>query len=116
MYCMRCGKETGDNQVFCTTCLATMQEHPVNPGTAVLLPNRTAPEEKKAAPKKRPLTQKQLILRFRKATKWLSIALASTLLLLSFTVALLVHTLEEQNNSGDIGKNYNTVSTIGKTG
>lgn len=40
MNCIRCGKETEENQVFCKDCLADMERHPVKPGTPILLPNR----------------------------------------------------------------------------
>lgn len=40
MSCMRCGKETDENQVFCAECLADMERHPVKPGTPIQLPTR----------------------------------------------------------------------------
>lgn len=40
MSCMRCGKETDENQVFCTECLKDMEQQPVKPGTPIQLPNR----------------------------------------------------------------------------
>ena len=43
MYCLRCGKETADNKVFCGSCLESMEEYPVKPGQPILLPNRPAP-------------------------------------------------------------------------
>lgn len=41
MSCMRCGKETDENQVFCAECLADMERHPVKPGTPIQLPSRS---------------------------------------------------------------------------
>lgn len=40
MKCIRCGKETDENQVFCKECLQDMQRHPVKPETPIHLPNR----------------------------------------------------------------------------
>lgn len=40
MNCLRCGKETEENQVFCKECLEDMERHPVKPGTPIQLPNR----------------------------------------------------------------------------
>lgn len=40
MNCIRCGRETEDNQVFCTECLQDMEKHPVKPGTPIQLPVR----------------------------------------------------------------------------
>lgn len=115
MYCMKCGKEIGENRVFCDECLEVMSRYPVCQGTPVLLPNAAASAEKKPTPKKRQLTAEEYLLRFRKATRWLSLALVSTLLVLGITISLLVHTLNAPT-SNDIGKNYNTVSTLGKSG
>ena len=40
MSCIRCGKDTIENNIFCSECLADMERHPVKPGTPILLPNR----------------------------------------------------------------------------
>lgn len=40
MKCIRCGKKTEENQVFCAECLKDMERHPVKPGTPIQLPNR----------------------------------------------------------------------------
>lgn len=40
MNCMRCGRETSENEIFCDECLQDMQRHPVDPTTPVILPNR----------------------------------------------------------------------------
>ena len=115
MHCMKCGKEIGDGRVFCDDCLEIMSQHPVRQGTPVILPNATASAEKKPAPKKRQLTTEDRLARFQVATRWLSIALISTLLILSITVSLLVSTANTPATS-DIGKNYHTVSTLDKSG
>lgn len=43
MNCIRCGKETEENHVFCDECLKDMEQYPVKPGTPIVLPN---PEER----------------------------------------------------------------------
>ena len=40
MNCMKCGKTTTNEQVFCDDCLQVMAKHPVKPGTPVYLPQR----------------------------------------------------------------------------
>ena len=48
MYCLRCGKDTNDENVFCDGCLLLMEAYPVKPGTAIHLPERKKqPEMKK---------------------------------------------------------------------
>lgn len=113
MNCMKCGKEIGENRVFCEDCLEVMSQFPVRPGTPVHLPSITPSAEKKVAPKKRQPTPEEYLARFRKATRWLSIALASTLLVLSITISLLINATDAPSTANDIGKNYNTVNTLG---
>lgn len=48
MYCLKCGKETEADNVFCAGCLEVMEKYPVKPGTAVYIPSRKkAVEDKK---------------------------------------------------------------------
>ena len=59
MGCLKCGKDTQSNHVFCPECLAIMEQHPVKPDAVVMIPQRepVQPERKskrkKADPKKR---------------------------------------------------------------
>ena len=48
MNCMKCGRETRGEDVFCQDCLTEMKKYPVDPGTVVLLPRRKDPSAKKA--------------------------------------------------------------------
>lgn len=114
MYCMKCGKEIGEGRVFCDDCLEVMSQYPVRQGTPVHLPNNAPSAEKKVAPKKRQLTPEEHLLRFQAATRWLSVALVSSLLILSITISLLVSVLNTPAAANDIGKNYNTVNTLDK--
>lgn len=52
MYCLRCGKETTDEQVFCQACLDNMENYPVKPGVPVQLPHRPAVQLPKRTGKK----------------------------------------------------------------
>ena len=49
MNCLKCGQEISGEQVFCDSCLADMERHPVKPGTPVIIPKRSKP-----LPSKRP--------------------------------------------------------------
>ena len=116
MYCMKCGKEIGENRVFCEDCLTVMTQYPVRQGTPIHLPSNTVSPEKKPTPKKRQPTPEERLLRFKTATRWLSIALVCSLLILGITISLLINALDTPaSTQNDIGKNYNTVSTLGKT-
>lgn len=115
MHCMKCGKEIEESRVFCDECLAVMSQYPVRQGTPIHLPTSAPSAEKKPVPKKRLPTPEERLVRFQVATRWLAVALASTLLVLSITISLLVNTLNTPAAAtNDIGKNYNTVNTLGK--
>ena len=40
MPCMKCGRKTENESVFCSDCLSEMEKYPVRPGTVVRLPRR----------------------------------------------------------------------------
>ena len=48
MGCLKCGQDTKDGAVFCPECLESMDKYPVDPGVAVVIPQRApvAPEKK----------------------------------------------------------------------
>ena len=103
MSCMKCGRDTEGDHVFCNTCQQNMLRHPVDPGTAIHLPNRTA--YKKPAAKKRavpPEEQIQSLRRSLRRTRGFALILLAILVM---TAVILVHQLSE---TGDpvIGQNY----------
>lgn len=111
MLCMKCGKKTGEHQVFCDDCLAAMAAYPVRPDTIVQLPSRPVTPAKKSAPRKKILSPEAQLSRSRKTVKRLSTALACALLALCLTVSFLVHIVQERNDQDSIGKNYSTMNT-----
>ena len=52
MNCMKCGREIGDDQAFCSGCLELMAQHPVKPDVVVNLPLHREAPVKKAPPRK----------------------------------------------------------------
>ena len=110
MYCMKCGKEIGENQVFCPDCLAVMDRYPVKRGAKVLIPNRPEPVQvKKAAPRKKTLSPEEKIARLQKAIQVLSVSLAAVVLALILSIALLADALSSDTQGNAIGQNYSTV-------
>lgn len=109
MYCMKCGKEIPEKQAFCDSCLAVMDQFPVNPGTRVLLPNRDIPTAAKKPPiRKRVLSTEERLTRAKKIIQWLSIVLAAAIVALFLSVVLLIETITPEAQSGVIGQNYST--------
>lgn len=49
MNCLRCGRETIGQQVFCDHCLDDMARHPVKPDVAIHLPVRKPKEPQRKA-------------------------------------------------------------------
>ena len=78
MACLKCGKDTEEANAFCGGCLEEMKNHPVKPGTAVLLPQRQAEPERKKVRRTRTLKEENIRLRRRiRALGWaLFVALA----------------------------------------
>lgn len=69
MNCLRCGRETEEQQVFCKACLDNMARHPVKSDTPIYLPVRKTNEPPKKQyfwpRKERSLEEAVVILRKR---------------------------------------------------
>ena len=61
MYCLRCGKETADNKVFCKSCLSSMEDYPVKTGQPIVLPSRPAPLPIKKNRRSKPMNNEELL-------------------------------------------------------
>lgn len=113
MYCLKCGKDTTGEQVFCDSCLQAMEAYPVKPGTPVNLPNKKSnTDPKKTSHRKRPMTADEQIANLAKhlrRSRFLGLILAVLLLAAS---ALLLY--EVLNPDGPvIGQNYTIDTTMG---
>lgn len=112
MYCVKCGKETKNGNVFCDDCLLVMQTQPVKPGTAVHIPIRPTPAKKPAA-RKKVLSPEEQNLRLRKIIRRLVVAVACLALSLGVAVGSLLYVLHKQAEQDALGKNYSTVTSEG---
>ena len=109
MGCMKCGRETVSEQVFCPDCLAEMEKYPVRPGTVVQLPpsRKTAAAVKKH-PKKRVIPPEEHVKTLAKRCRVLTIALlVVTAIALALAVPAVEHLMEDRFK---IGQNYTTVT------
>ncbi len=112
MGCLKCGRKTENNQVFCPTCQEVMQQHPVKPGAIVHIPRRSAPAADKAASETQwEATPAGQLSRLRRAVRWLTAAIALLSFLLCITAGMLIRTLLGNNNQSAIGQNYTTSQT-----
>ena len=105
MFCLRCGKETHEEQAFCLDCQKDMQRYPIDPGAVVQLPLWNQPVARKAV--KRRVTPEEQIRSLRKrARNYACLLLAALVLIICLTVALILSLGDERSQ---IGKNYTTV-------
>ena len=119
MNCMKCGRETAEDQVFCELCLDDMERHPVKPGTVVHIPSRAAEDEVRKMPRRKkpvvPLSEQ--IVRLRKRLIWARIAVAALLILcgiLSFAISRIMIEWSADTDVGvTVGQNYSTVDAAG---
>ncbi len=112
MNCMKCGRKTGDNQAFCESCLAEMEQYPVKPSTVILLPPQPKQPPKKQPAKKKPamLPEEQVPLLKKKLWRLRFFALFLMLLLagLSYVTSRVITELDIQRL---LGQNYSTIET-----
>ena len=114
MNCMKCGRETENEAVFCQDCLAEMEKYPVNHGAVVLLPRRREPSLLKKIPKRHVPTAEEQIIVFRKIVLYLSIALAICVVAIVLMFKPTMHYVLDEHV--EIGQNYSSVvSTVPPT-
>ena len=114
MNCVKCGREIGEDQVFCELCLSEMETYPVKPGTAIHIPARQPVEEAKKTRTKRVvvLTPSEQVLKLKKKVRRLRIAVAVLLLLcgsLGYAIGRAVVELDFQRL---LGQNYSIIESI----
>ena len=114
MYCMKCGRETEEETVFCRDCLLEMEKYPVDPGAVVLLPRRKEPSILKKLPKRHLPTAEEQNAVLRKWVLYLSIALAICIVAIVLMFNPTMHYVLEEHY--EIGQNYSSVvSTVAPT-
>ena len=111
MYCMKCGREIEEGQVFCPDCLLVMAKYPVKPGTAVLLPKRReASFVKRAVPRRKLVTPEEQIRKLRKTIRTMFIVWLVTFLLFCAALYPAVLYLKEDMHFLP-GQNYSVIGS-----
>ena len=109
MNCMKCGRETEGEAVFCQECLVEMEKYPVQPGAVVLLPRRRETPLIKKMPKRHiPTAEEQNVL-LRKIVMWLSVALAICVVAIVLMFNPTMHYVLDEHV--EIGQNYSSVTS-----
>ena len=114
MYCLRCGREKPEKQVFCDACLDDMSRHPVKPDATVYIPTRKPNDsgKKHARHTKRKISPEEMILILKKRIKRLWIAVLILVLLLGICGAG-IYFAWHHNPDLIIGQNYHTIDQAG---
>lgn len=112
MNCMKCGREISEEQAFCEICLTEMEQHPVKPGTVILLPSQIKTPPKKTNQKKKPAVPPEEQVPLLKKKVWRLRFLAMFLILiigaLAFVTSRVITELDIQRL---LGQNYSTIET-----
>lgn len=111
MYCLRCGNETANEQVFCEKCLENMERHPIKPGTPVKLPNRELYPAPKKQTRRRSLTLEEQIIRLKVWSRTLFALLGAVSVVLAVFIWLY---FQSANKAAEVpesskGTNYSVV-------
>lgn len=92
MGCLKCGKDTKDEQVFCPRCMAAAEEYPVKPDVHIQLPNRPRQDlPKKTNRKRRAPSVEEQVNHLRARQRRLTAAIVALVLLLCAAGALVIH-------------------------
>jgi len=106
VFCLRCGRDTENEQVFCKQCLDTMKENPIKPGTAVQILDREEYFVKKERKTREPVPPEMLVPQLRRTVRILTALILVLAVSLGISAWLLIqswHTIRLPL-SGDPGK------------
>ena len=107
MNCMKCGRETQEENVFCQSCLLVMDRYPIQPGTVVLLPRHRESSVNKKNIKRRTLSAEEKNYKLRKIVKVLSILLTIAVIAIVLMIKPTIHYMMDDHF--EIGQNYSSV-------
>ena len=110
--CMKCGRETKDDAVFCEECLEHMARHPVPPNTLVYVPTeKDRTTAKKHTVNHSVVSEEDQIKKLSRRVHGLNLLVALLLGLVIFLGLFSVDSLRQINMTNLIGKNYTTITS-----
>lgn len=112
MNCMKCGRESGPEQVFCADCLAEMEKYPVKPGTVVMLPPQPKQTQMRRQPRRRAtLSPEEQVKFLKKQVRLLVGLLALALAMLIAVSSFALWRMDEEDVDILPGQNYSSEET-----
>ena len=115
MFCMKCGREIEEGQVFCHDCLHGMAKYPVKPGTVIQLPKRReTTASRKSFSWRKILTPEEQIRKLKNQLR--TVTILALILFLLFCAALYpaILYLAEENHFLP-GQNYSLIDSLTPT-
>ncbi len=115
MNCMKCGRDTQDEKMFCEACLASMEKYPVAPNTVVVLPKRARENYRRSVLRR--WTAPSLEIQVNRLQRW-RLGLLITVLVLTMLIGLLIWLniwQYEKSLAPKPGQNYSTMETTAST-
>ena len=112
MYCLKCGNETENEQVFCKHCLEVMDKYPVKAGTHIQLPRRDVVSVSKKQSRRRNVSSEDQIIHYKVLIRTLVALLGTVSVVLGIFISLYFNQ-DRQHVAAEeppIGQNY-TVDT-----
>ncbi len=112
MFCLRCGVETNENQVFCDKCLENMERHPIKSGTPVKLPNRELYPAPKKQARRKTLTMEEQNTRLKVLARTLFALLGAVSVVLGIFIWLYFQSASNTSKVPEASKgtNYSVVT------
>ena len=108
MYCLRCGRETEEEQAFCLDCQKDMSRYPVDPNAVVHIPARKQSPPKRLV-RRRPGPEEQIRYLKRMLRVYMLLMAAAIVLI----VCLAIPVIRDYSDSRtQIGQNYSTVKPV----
>lgn len=109
MNCLKCGRETTSEQIFCQECLLSMEKYPVKPGTVVQLPKRRDGSAFRKNPKRRSISLEDQVKSLKKRIRLLIFLLILSLAIIASLVYPAAEYLFEDHFLP--GQNYSSIVT-----
>lgn len=114
MRCLRCGKESQNEQVFCSNCLTVMEQRPIKPGTSAQIPERPVYTPERRTAQHYTASPAEQIKQLRETLRWMAITIVALSVILMLTAGMLIYTLTHSTNqpeAGNLGRNYTSETT-----
>lgn len=114
MHCLRCGRETDDERVFCFLCESVMVKQPVKANTVVTIPQR--PVRSRTAAVRKPQKAEDDTAQLRRTILQLRLWVCMLMAALMLCVGILTWQELAREDKPAIGQNYTSIIDFGGGG